>query len=476
MERRLFLPPVFVLVGVFVYLLAPSELSPQAKTLLGILTATVLFWLFEIAPLGVVAFAASSFAVVLGVANAKTVFAPYAHPLIFLFLGSFLLAEAFSKYGLDRYIAVRVLRNPLVRKNEWFFIGGVLFIPWFLSMWLSNTATTAMLLPIVAGLLSVLYPKGEWAENRLKFLMLGIAYASSVGGIATPVGTPPNIIALGFLDKVGIQLSFGEWILKALPVSVITFLLLVAVVKKVVGTVGVDRIDTETLKVSSLNFTQKVVLAVFLSVVFLWLLPSLVGVFKGLIPHGGEVYKFLKGHLNYAAVALLGASVLFLIPERLNSENPKTVLTVEDLKRIDWDTILLFGGGLSLGSLMFKTGLVHHLGEKLSSVLPHSEFLFLLGIVTFAIFLTEVSSNTATANVLVPVVIGVAQTLGVDTFKAVFAATLACSYAFMLPMATPPNAIVFGFTRMRVYEMAKVGFVMNLLGIVVITLLVYLSL
>jgi len=475
MTDRVLLTPLFLLAGFVVYLLSPAELGYEARALTGLLIATVLFWLFEVAPLGVVALGSAAVGVLIGVADAKTIFKNFAHPLIFLFLGSFLLAAAFSKYGIDRFIAVKVLKNPAVRRNEILFITAVLFIPWFLSMWLSNTATTAMLLPIVAGLLSVIHPDGAWAQNRLKFLLLAIAYASSIGGIATPVGTPPNIIAMGFLQKAGIEITFGEWMLKALPVSVAFFVLLVVFTKYLVGTIGVERIKTDTLKEPKLQFAHKAVLAVFGSVVFLWLLPSLLNVLKEIVPAFGGVAKALKQHLNAGAVAVLGAALLFLIPK--NPAKPsERILTIEDLKKIDWDTILLFGGGLALGSLMFKTGLVHYFGEKLASVMPHSEFWVILTLTAVAIFLTEFSSNTATANVLVPLVIGLSHTLGVDTFKAVFATTLACSFAFMLPMATPPNAIVFGFTRMRVYEMARVGLVMNLLGILVITLLVYFGL
>jgi sodium-dependent dicarboxylate transporter 2/3/5 len=475
MTNRVLFIPLFLIVGFVVYLLSPAELGHQARALMGLLLSTVLFWLFEVAPLGVVALGSAALAVLIGIADAKTVFKNFAHPLIFLFLGSFLIAAAFSKYGIDRYIAVKVLKNPAVKRSETLFITAVLFIPWFLSMWLSNTATTAMLLPIVAGLLAVLYPGGEWAQNRLKFLLLAIAYASSIGGIATPVGTPPNIIAMGFLQKAGVEITFGEWMLKALPVSVVFFILLVAFTKYLVGTVGVERIKTDTLEEPKLQFAHKVVLAVFGAVVFLWLLPSLLNVLKEITPAFGGIAKVLKHHLNAGAVAVLGAVALFLIPKD-PSKPSETILTVRDLKKIDWDTILLFGGGLALGSLMFKTGLVHYFGKKLAAAMPHSEFWVIFILTAVAIFLTEFSSNTATANVLVPVVIGLSHTLGVDVFKAVFATTLACSFAFMLPMATPPNAIVFGFTRMRVYEMARVGLVLNLLGILVITLLVYFGL
>ena len=470
MGKKIFLALLSIFAGFLVYLL-PLGLNESAAKLLGVLTATVLMWLFEVAPLGVVALASAASTVVFGIADKKEAFANFAHPIIFLFIGSFLLAEAFSKYGLDRYIAVKFLKNRYIKENLWFFIGAVLFIPWFLSMWLSNTATTAMLLPIVAGLLTVLYPDGSWTSNRVKFLLLGIAYAASIGGIATPVGTPPNLIALGFLEKEGIHIGFGEWVLKTLPISLLTFLVLVLVVKKLVGNLPLDKLTTETLKEQKLNTTQKVVFAVFLLVVFLWLLPSIVGILKTVYPPLGEIQTFLKHHLHYSVVAVLGAAILFILP---NMEEKKPILSAEDIKRIDWDTILLFGGGLTLGSLMFKTGLVHFFGQKLGTVLPHSEFLVILVLVLVAIFLTEVSSNTATANVLVPVVIGLASQLGIDIQKAVIATTLACSYAFMLPMATPPNAIVFGFANFKISEMAKVGFLLNIVGGLIIATLTYL--
>ena len=461
MGRKALFGFLSLFIGFSVYLL-PLGLSGQAQKLLALLTITILFWLFEIAPLGIVALTAAAFTVVLGIADKKTAFQNFAHPIIFLFIGSFLLAEAFSKYKLDLYIAIKILKWATNLKSDWVFISSLLFIPWFLSMWLSNTATTAMLLPIVAGLLSTLYPSGEWRNKRVKFLLLGIAYAASVGGITTPVGTPPNLIALGFLEKEGIHISFGEWIAKILPISLITFALLVFVVKKLVGDLKVQKLNPESLRGEPLNRTQKVVLSVFLSVVFLWLLPSLLGIFGF-----KELSHWFKSHLHYSVVAVIGASLLFFLP----AEGGK-ILGVKDLKNIDWDTILLFGGGLTLGSLMLKTGLVSAVAQKLSTFLPHSGFFLLFMLAVVAMLLTEVSSNTATANVLVPVVIGLSKSLGLNTEAAVVATTLACSYAFMLPMATPPNAIVFGFADFKISEMAKVGVILNLAGAFIIALFV----
>jgi sodium-dependent dicarboxylate transporter 2/3/5 len=212
-----------------------------------------------------------------------------------------------------------------------------------------------------------------------------------------------------------------------------------------------------------------VVLSVFLTVVVLWLLPSLLGVLKTFIPSLKGIFVWFKHHLHYSVVAVLGASVLFLLP----SEDGKPILTAEDLKRIDWDTILLFGGGLTLGSLMFKTGLVSIIANKLTAFLPESGFLTLLILVIVAEFLTVFSSNTATANVLIPVVIALANNLGLGLEQAVIGTTLACSYAFMFPMATPPNAIVFGFANFKISEMAKIGFILNLLSAFIITSFVW---
>jgi len=454
----------FILLGVIVYLL-PLGVSDSAHKLLALLVVTILFWLFEILPLGITALLATAGAVVLGIADTKSAFANYAHPIVFLFIGSFLLARVFSKYKIDRYIAVKILQTPIVKKGELIFVAVILAIPWFLSMWLSNTATTAMLLPIVAGLLANLN-----LENRDKFILLGIAYASSIGGIATPVGTPPNLIALGFLESQGIHISFGEWILKVLPVSLATFALLVGLIYRLSRPIGVDKIR-QRLEAGSLNPTQKVVLSVFTLVVFLWLLPSLVGLAKNFNPALEDIYHWLKTHLHYSVVAVLGAGILFFIPQR---ETGKPILSVEDIRKIDWDTIFLFGGGLSLGKLMLTTGLVKDFAQKVAPLLPAQEWLFLLFLVTIAIFLTEVSSNTATANVLIPVTAGLATQLGIDTVKAVIAVTIACSYAFMLPVATPPNAIVFGFGNIKISEMVRIGLILNLVGALIIATFVWL--
>ena len=470
MDRKYLLAILSLLAGFSVYLLPISVPNKEAHLLLAVLISTVLFWLLEILPLGITALLASASTAVLGITDPKGAFQNFAHHIIFLFLGSFLLAEAFSSYRLDKKIALRVLSIRWIRRNETIFIGAVLAVPWFLSMWLSNTATTAMMLPIAAGFLSVLYPDGSWmSNNRAKFLLLGIAYASSIGGIATPVGTPPNLIALGFLEKECITISFGEWIFKVLPISAITFLVLVFLMKRTIGSIEVQNLKTSAGEIRKLSRTQKVILTVFATVVFLWLLPSLLGVLKEFIPSLKSFYQFTKHHLHYSVIAVLGAGVLFL----LKNDEGKPILNKEHVKRIDWDTILLFGGGLTLGSLMFKTGLVDYVGQKLALILPSNEFLTLLILIPIAMFLTEFSSNTATANVLIPVIIGLSHQLGFNTEKLVVATTLACSYAFMLPMATPPNAIVFGFANFKISEMAKLGFIMNVIGIFIISFFVY---
>ncbi|HID79394.1 MAG TPA: SLC13/DASS family transporter [Aquifex aeolicus] len=460
-----FLGLFFLLLGVTVYIL-PLGLPHQAHKLSALLVVTILFWLFEILPLGITALLATAAAVVLGIADKKTAFSNFAHPIVFLFIGSFLLARAFAKYRIDRYIAEKILKTPLVRKGDFLFLTVVLLVPWFLSMWLSNTATTAMLLPIVAGMLATLK-----LDNREKFILLGIAYASSIGGIVTPVGTPPNLIALGFLENEGIHISFGEWVLKTLPVSFITFFLLVWLVYKRSSPIGASKIQEENLKEENLDSTQKAVLLVFSAVVFLWLLPSLLAFLKSFYPSLEELHLWLKDHLHYSVVAIIGAGMLFLIPQK---GSKKPILSAEDIKKLDWDTIFLFGGGLSLGKLMLETGLVKLFALKFAPLLPSQEWLFLLLLTTVTIFLTEVSSNTATANVLVPVVSGLATQMGVGLEKAVIAVTLACSYAFMLPVATPPNAIVFGFGNIKISEMVKLGFALNLAGAFIIAIFVWL--
>jgi sodium-dependent dicarboxylate transporter 2/3/5 len=462
----LFLGPAAFLV----VLVSPMGLEPSARRLAAIFALVVVFWITEAIPLPATALLGPALAVVVGVAEAREAFASFGHPIIFLFLGSFLIARAMMKHGLDRRIALFVLSRPWVGEHPGRILLAFGAIAAFLSMWMSNTATTAMMLPIGLGVLQTLPlggrdSAGDPSSTYATGLMLMIAYSCNVGGIATPVGTPPNLIAIGMLEKVlNRDISFVEWMSFGLPVAVVCFVFLYAFVRRrfcptagaIDGAAAVIR--SERTKLGRWRAGEKAALTAFLVAVTLWMLPGLVGLVVG---SESPVTKTLSGALPEGASAILAATLLFLIPVDWRSR--EFALDWREAARIDWGTILLFGGGLSLGGLAFSTGLAEAIG---GAALGEAGALGVAAMVLIAVFvanvMTEFMSNTAMANLLIPMFLALAAAGAGGSMLPALGATLGCSLAFCLPVATPPNAIVYGSGRVPLTAMIRTGVVLDL--------------
>ena len=465
----LVLGPAVLLTILFV----PTGLTPEAHRLAAVFALVIVFWVTEAIPLAATALLGPALCVPLGIATHREAFAAFGSPIIFLFLGSFLIARGMTLHGLDRRIALSVLSLRWVGESPHRILLAFGGIAAFLSMWISNTATTAMMLPIGLGVLRSLSNDetalpGKPVTGYGTGLMLMIAFSCSLGGMATPVGTPPNLIAVGMFEKIlGREIGFFDWMRLGLPLAVACFFLLFLVIRlqyvrgKVAMEGATEKIRRQRQALGSLGTGEKSALAVFVLVVCLWVLPSLLVLTFGPNTAAGKAFSALKGLLPEAVSAILAGSLLFILPGR--PKRGGRSLAWKDAVGIDWGTILLFGGGLSLGSLAFSTGLAEALGGAVKGwgaelgVAPLS----LLALFT-ANIMTEFMSNTAMANLLVPTVLAIGEAQATPTMVPALATTLGCSLAFCLPVATPPNAIVYGSGHVTLLQMIRTGILLDL--------------
>ena len=463
MNRGLWLAPA---ISVILYLL-PLPLSPEGHKMLGVLGMATTLWVTEAIPLPVTALLIAVATIVFGIAPASEVFVIFADPLLFLFIGSFILAEAMQVHGLDKRLAHGILRTPWVRAKAGRMVFVYCCISFFISMWVSNTATTAMLYPIGLSIIGIFAPEDR--KTIAPLILLMTSFGSSIGGMATPVGTPPNLIGIGFLrDLAGESLNFGQWMRLALPISVVTFCGIYFSMRLFYPTKALaepmPELATEMTGPVQRRAQNNVAIA-FGITVFLWLFPSVMLLF------GGDV-KWWEARLPESVVAILGAILLFLLP--VNWKERKFTITWRQAQNINWGIILLFGGGLVLGKFLFKTGVAEYLGDSLAAVYPFSsELMYILLFTLLAVFISEFTSNTASANLILPICIAVSQAASIDPFKPAVAATLASSLGFMLPVSTAPNAIVFGSGLISIRTMIRYGFLLDLIGALVVAFGVY---
>ena len=452
----------------------PAGLPPGAARLTAVLAWVLTWWITEAVPIPITALLGPALAVLCGVGGVKEMFTSFGDPVIFLFLGSFVIAEAMSVHGLDRRIAYAILNRRWVGSSSTRILLAFVGITAGLSMWLSNTATTAMMYPIAMGVLAALsrlLKRGDGTSadlQRMRFgtaLMLVCAYSSSIGGIGTPVGTPPNLIALGQLAELtGTRIPFFQWMAIALPIVGVMLVFAVLYfrfafppeVGKIEGSAAF--IAEERGKLGAWKAGERNVLVAFLITASLWVLPGVAGLVLGA---DSPTTRVLTNFLPESVVALLGAALLFVLP--VSWSERRFTASWTDVSRIDWGTLLLFGGGLALGGAMFKTGLAEAVGHALTGLtgarsLVALTFLFSV----FAIYFTEVTSNTATATMLVPLAIAAAKAAGVSPIEPAIGCAIGCSMAFMLPVATPPNAIVYGSGCVPIIKMVRAGFWFNI--------------
>jgi sodium-dependent dicarboxylate transporter 2/3/5 len=415
-------------------------------------------------------------AVVLGIAPVRPAFASFADPVIFVFMGGFMLAEAMFVHGVDRRIAYTGL--------SWRFVGsgpGRMLVVYggitaLLSMWMSNTATTAMMYPIGLSIAAHLARTGGTGARQFALAaMLMTSFAASIGGMGTPVGSPPNLIGIGMLQRFAqVEITFFQWMAIGVPAAVIMFGFLAVLfyftgVRGVTLTEGSTQIVKDELKkLGPVSPGQRNVLIAFGTTVILWLTPGIMALV------GLDQTSFARAYaqaIPESVAAMIGALLLFVLP--INWRAGRFTLTWDQALNIEWGIILLYGGGLALGEMAFTTGLAEALGKGITSWIPAPSTVALtLTFTAVAIVLSEATSNTAAANMIVPISIAVAVAAGVRPIEPALGATLGASMGFMMPVSTPPNAIVYSSGYVPITAMMRYGLALDLVGFVVISALV----
>ncbi len=484
------------LVALIIYFLLPDQyLNTQGETnlfdqaaraTLAMLVWMAIWWLTEATDIRVTALLPIACFPLFGVTTIKAATAPYASHIIFLFLGGFIIATAIQRWGLDKRIALTILRNIGNTPSQ--IVGGFMLATAFLSAFISNTATTTMMLPIGLSVIALLLRDKNEINMTNKYkthafatcIMLSIAYAANIGGISTVIGTAPNLFVVSFV-KDAIEtpyqqdISFLEWSKIGVPVVIILLPLCWWLLTKVIY--KVDKIQLnhssadlkkESFALGNMSYEEKTVLYIFGLTVFLWLSRTYLQSIE--ISFNGKTINPLSD-LTDSSIAIFGAILLFIIPAKNSSK--KFVLEWEDLINLPWGILILLGGGLSLAAAVKDNGVTEFIGAQTTFLAVMPAFLILLIIISAVVFLTELTSNTATTATLVPVLAAIAPSFNMHPYILIIPAAIAASCAFMLPIATPPNAIVFGSGYISMQQMRKTGLRLNLICLSIITVLAY---
>ena len=461
-------PILFLVIMIFV---DAEGLSFEAKCILASTAWMAIWWVTECVPISVTALLPIVLFPLTGGMDLATTTAAYGHKLVFLFVGGFLIALAIEKWHLHKRLALNIIRVTGSNKSR--VILGFMLATAFLSMWISNTATSIMILPVGLAIISQLKddPKTVENENEIfgKSLMIAIAYSASIGGMATLIGTPPNMVLAGVVEEsYGIKLNMFDWMKFGVPLS--SFLLFVCWLyltkiafkfKNEEFSAGKEEILRQINKLGKFSNEEIKVLIVFTLTALGW-------IFRGSI-------ETIFPMIDDTIIAIFFAVTLFIIPTK-NQKTNTTLLVWNDTVKLPWGILILFGGGMAIASAFGKSGLALWIADLLQNLNDVSLFLIILIIVTSINLLTEVTSNMATTAMLLPVLVTIALAIDVHPYFLLVAATLAASCAFMLPISTPPNAVVFGSGFLKIEDMFKKGVWMNLISIITITLVVYYTL
>ncbi|MDF0709019.1 SLC13 family permease [Flagellimonas okinawensis] len=456
-------PVLFLLVH---FLFQGEGLSSEGRDVLAATVWIGTWWVFEVLPIAVTALLPMLLFPLMGTVALGEVTASYGHKYVFLYMGGFMLAMAIERWGLHKRIALHIIKA--IGTNMYTIVLGFMAATAFLSMWISNTATTVMVLPMAISIVKQLKdnPETPGDENRVfgKLLMLAIAYAASIGGIATLIGTPPNLVFAGFVQKTyGIDISFWQWMMFGLPVSCILLILAWLYLTRIAYPLeqkqfpgGRQEIDRLLAELGPMCREESLVLFVFVLTAVCWITRSFL------------LQRFIP-EIDDTIIAIGSAVLLFMVP----ANGKRSLLQWNEAVKIPWGIILLFGGGMAIAKGFQDTGLAVYLGGQMAFFDTFSLFGLLVLVIACVNFLTEVTSNLATTAMMLPVLAPLALSLEVDPFLLMVACTTAASCAFMLPVATPPNAVVFGSGFLRIPDMVRTGFLMNILSIILMAMAVY---
>lgn len=447
-------------------ILAPKN-EESLYQVYGIASWMIVWWIAEVVPIYITALLPMIIFPSLGLFSVKDTFIPYANPIIFLFMGGFIIALAMEERRLHLRIALYIVK--LTGTKPLGILLGMMLATAFLSMWISNTATTVMMLPIALSVLNLLKQQGGINKDFEPFalaLLLGIAYAANIGGTMTIIGTPPNVVFAGLFEEYhGIEIGFGKWMLVGIPTGIlllsITYLLLTKVLLKInlEEIEGSDALfEKKRVDLGKIEKAERMVLIVFLLTAFLWMFKSQINMLLG------------TPILHNTTIAMFGGLLMFVLP--VNLSKSEFILDWKATSRLPWGILILFGGGLSLAAAFGHVGLVSNVGNWVAENVYASIFILGFTLIAVSIFATEIMSNVALVTVMLPVVIAISEGMGISPYEIAIPVTLAASCAFMMPISTPPNAVVYSSGLIKMAQMAKIGLVLNIISVVVLAVIV----
>jgi sodium-dependent dicarboxylate transporter 2/3/5 len=459
-----------IVLAVLVYVINPFQVDAKAVKVLAVATLMITWWITEAIPMPMVALLPLVLFPIMKVAPIKEVAGSYADPIIYLFMGGFMLGMAIEKWNLHKRIALSIVNITGTSGDR--IVLGFILATGFLSMWLSNTATTMMMFPIAASVIHVIKEKhtgNARLDNLALTIMLSIAYASNFGGIATIIGTPPNVAFVAFIrDKYNYAVQFSDWMFICTPLAFLLLLALYLVMTKLLypSRLAANEVTREAMKhelrqLGPLSPSEKRVLIIFISTAFLWITKDII--------NNNPWFS-----LDDTMIALIGALALFICPSGAvtNAAGPasRKILEWGDTSKMAWGILLLFGGGIALAGMLEKAGLIQQLGKWIAGFSGSGGLVLVFMITLVSLFISEVMSNIAQVIVFAPVIGGIADAMGLNPLLLGLPMTLGASCASMMPMGTPPNAIVFASGHIKFNQMIKTGFIMNLVCLVLITL------
>ena len=457
-------PLAFVLILLFFH---PEGLNPEANAVLASTIWIAIWWITEAIPIAVTALLPIVLFPLTGGLGLSETTASFGHKYVFLYVGGFILAIAIQKWNLHKRIALNIIN--LIGTNVVNIILGFMVATAFMSMWISNTATAVMMLPIAMAIVTQLRDNPDTIENENqtfgKAIMLGIAYSASIGGVATLIGTPPNLVLAGVVEEsFGYEITFSQWFKFGFPISVVLLFLCWKYLtsfafkfKQKAFPGGRAEISKQLKTLGQISYEEKLVAIVFALTAFAWVTRD-------------YILKLIVPAIDDTIIAMISAVIIFLLPTK-NKE--RRLLNWEEAVKLPWGILLLFGGGMALAAGFKDSGLALWIANQMTLLDGVSLFLLVFILITSVNFLTEITSNLATTAMLLPVLYPMAMTIDVHPFILMVSATVAASCAFMLPVATPPNAVVFGSGYLRIPDMVRVGIWMNLLSIILLSLIVY---
>lgn len=457
-------PLAFIIIQMFD---KPESMTPEAFQVVAVTAWVAIWWVTEAVPIAVTALLVIVLFPITGALDISSTTAAFGHKYIFLYIGGFMLAIAIEKWNLHRRIALNII--SLIGTNVSNIILGFMVATAFLSMWISNTATSVMMLPIGMAIVSQFKNGSENSEklntNFGKALMLSIAYSASIGGIATLIGTPPNLVFAGIVSETyQIEISFVKWFMFGAPISVILLLICWKYMTKYAFDFkganfpgGIDEINRLKKELGPITREEKYVLVVFLLTAFCWITRSF-------------ILQKINPNIDDTIIAMTAGISLFIIP---SSNTKKAIINWKEAVKMPWGIIMLFGGGMALAQAFQTTGLALWIGSQLTLIEGMSLLLVILILIASVNFLTEITSNLATTAMLLPILAPLALAMNLHPYMLMVSATLAASCAFMLPVATPPNAVVFGSGFLHIPDMIRTGIWMNILSIIIIMLMTY---